>query len=215
MVAETKMGPPPDAAGAGSRRRRAGSPAAGVGHLQCLGSGALARIHDRETGLVIWDRRPRLPSGRELATMVPAPPACLVASGAPEDAARALTAQLSPRAGALGADIAALAQIFATVAGVGAVRLRLESLNDDACRLFHVDAVRLRLLCTYAGAGTQWRDVQGRVHRMARLQVGVFKGSRHPARAAGILHRSPPVGHLPPARRARLLLCIDEVGLFE
>ena len=184
-------------------------------HLQCLGPGAMARIHDRRIGLAIWDRRPRLPLAHELAAMVPAPASCLVASGAPDEAARALKAQLSRRAGALGADIAALAHIFATVAGTRTVRLRLEHINDDACRLFHVDAVRLRLLCTYAGPGTQWQDAQGRLHRMARLQVGLFKGSRHPTCAPGILHRSPPVSHLPPSRRARLLLCIDETGIFE
>lgn len=198
-----------------SHGSRSGISGPGITHLQCLGPGALASIHDRTMGLAIWDRRPRLPSGYELAAMVPAPPACLVASGAPEEAARALKAQLSRRAGALAADIGALAHLFAAVAGVRMVRIRLEHLDDDACRRFHVDAVRMRLLCTYAGLGTQWQDVHGRLHRMARLQVGLFKGSRHPSGGSSILHRSPPVSHLPPARRARLLLCIDEIGTFE
>jgi len=217
MGAENKVLPPPPAAisGEGSTDSRARSSSRGAAHLQCLAPGALSRIHDRGTGLAIWDRRPRLPPAHDLAAMVPAPPACLVASGAPDEAARALKAQLSHPAGALAADIAALAHIFATVAGTRTVRLRLEHLNDDACRLFHVDAVRLRLLCTYAGLGTQWQDAQGRLHRMARLQVGLFKGSRHPTCDPGILHRSPPVSHLPPSRRARLLLCIDETGIFE
>ncbi len=217
MGAGSKEVPPAAAAiaDAGWTCSSARSSSLGGAHLQCLGPGAMARIHDRGIGLAVWDRRPRLPPAHELAAMVPAPPVCLVASGAPGEAARALRVQLSRRAGALGADIAALAHIFATVAGTRTVRLRLEHLNDDACRLFHVDAVRLRLLCTYAGPGTQWQDAQGRLHRMARLQVGLFKGSRHPTWAPGILHRSPPVSHLPPSRRARLLLCIDEPGIFE
>jgi hypothetical protein len=201
--------------GDSSHRSGSGIQDPGSTHLQCLGPGALVSIHDRTVGLAIWDRCPRLPTGYELAAMVPPSPAGLVTSGTPPEAARALKAQLSRRAGALIADIGALAQLFAVVAGVRTVRLRLEHVDDDACRRFHVDAVRMRLLCTYAGPGTQWQDAHGRLHRMARLQVGLFKGSRHPSGGAGILHRSPPVSHLPPARRARLLLCIDETGTFE
>ena len=65
------------------------------------------------------------------------------------------------------------------------------------------------------GGGAEWCDAEGGLHRMAPMQVGLFKGNRHPDRAPRIRHRSPPVSHLPPARRARLLLCIDETGVFE
>jgi hypothetical protein len=217
MVSATRIAPiDADVESSGHSRLHSPRPAGlGFAHLQCLGPGALARIHDRDVGLAIWDRRPRLPSGRDLAAMVPALPVCLLASGTPDEASRALKSQLSRHAGALAADIAALARLFAAVAGARTLRLRLEHIDDDACRRFHVDAVRLRLLCTYAGPGTQWQDIQGGVHRMARLQVGLFKGSRHPTHRPCILHRSPPVSHLPPARRARLLLCIDETGIFE
>jgi hypothetical protein len=49
---------------------------------------------------------------------------------------------------------------------------------------------------------------------MALCQVGVFKGSKFPDTASRILHRSPPVEHLPKWRRSRLLLCIDDSGVF-
>ena len=78
----------------------------------------------------------------------------------------------------------------------------------------HVDAVALRLLCTYAGLGTEWRDAAGAVRRMTAGQVGLFKGSAWPDRAPRILHRSPPVSRLPRARRSRLLLCVDQTGYF-
>jgi hypothetical protein len=49
---------------------------------------------------------------------------------------------------------------------------------------------------------------------MQVCHVGVFKGSTFPDRAPRILHRSPPVEHLPKRRRSRLLLCIDQPGVF-
>lgn len=153
MGAGTKMVPTAakPISGEGSQGSRTRLSSTGITYLQCLGPGALVSIHDRATGLAIWDRRPRLPPGHELAAIVPAPPALLVASGTPEEAARALEAQLSRRAGAVAVDIGALAHLFAAVAGARTVRLRLEHLDDDACRLFHADAVRLHLRCTYAG----------------------------------------------------------------
>lgn len=193
-------------------------PASGDGGgavLQCLGAGALAQIQRATIGLAIWDRRPRRAPPRAIATLLARPPFCLAASGTVEVAIRRLRAQLPSQAGPILADIAALARVFTEVAGAPGVRLRLEHVADDACRLFHVDAVRLRLLCTYAGAGTEWCDAEGGLHRMAPMQVGLFKGNRHPDHGPRIRHRSPPVSHLPPTRRARLLLCIDETGVFE
>ncbi len=98
--------------------------------------------------------------------------------------------------------------------GHATLRLRLEHVADDACRKFHVDAVRLRLLCTYAGLGTEWIDPAGQVQRMPLMQAGLFKGAAYPDAAPRVLHRSPPVSHRPPGRRSRLLLCIDEPGVF-
>ena len=187
-------------------------PPASPMHAQCLGPGALAAILQPGTGLAIWDRQPARPCRPAIAAILAGPGFSHVAEGPADAATRQMRAVLPPRAGALLADIASLARLFAAIAGSSAVRLRLEHLDDDSCRLFHVDAVRLRLLCTYAGAGTDWLGRDGRIHRMAAFQVGLFKGSRHPDPGPRTRHRSPPVSRLPQGRRARLLLCIDEAG---
>ncbi len=93
--------------------------------------------------------------------------------------------------------------------------------EDDACRFWHVDRVALRLLCTYRGPATEWLRPGGqmpgpgaaaegrRVRRLAPFDVAVMKGTGFAPGHAGVAHRSPPVSHLPRARRARILLVVD------
>lgn len=114
---------------------------------------------------------------------------------------------------AFGADIARLVAAFSRLSGAGAVKLRLDRITDDACRLFHPDNVPVRLVCTYRGPATQWLPEEagdrtsigsGDNHRIcrdwARVQslqpfwVGVMKGDRWPGNdGGGLLHRSPPL----------------------
>ena len=91
------------------------------------------------------------------------------------------------------ADFQRLGRRLASLSGAPAVRMRFEHVIDDSCRKFHIDAVGLRLLCTYAGAGTEWVNNGGTVRRMATMEVGVFKGSAYPDGAPRVLHRSPPL----------------------
>ncbi|HTM67959.1 MAG TPA: DUF1826 domain-containing protein, partial [Candidatus Binatia bacterium] len=103
----------------------------------------------------------------------------------------------------------------------------LERVVNDGCRLFHVDHVKLRLVCTYRGAGSEWLT-EGNA-----LRAGIGKGNnalvvrnwpavRHlcPWAVAlqkgelftgvpdtGLPHRSPPVAS---AFEARLVLVIDD-----
>lgn len=118
-----------------------------------------------------------------------------------------------PLPAALAEDIAALALLFRTVAQAPRLRLRLEALEHDACRRFHVDAVGLRMLCTYAGRGTQWRlggpEDDAPHHEASPGDVLILKGARRGG--AGLVHRSPPVSGLERGRR-RLVLCLDEAG---
>ena len=106
--------------------------------------------------------------------------------------------------GRLGADVEALARLFSRIAAVPAVRIRLEHPASRMCPALHVDAVRLRLLCTYAGRGTEWEDGHGTIRRMPIGHVGLFKGTRWPGCDVPVRHRSPagcrPVpGRTPPA----------------
>lgn len=139
--------------------------------------------------------------------------------GAQQDAARTLLAQ----------DMAALAFLFARLSGLARVQVRLEAATQESCPLFHVDSVPLRLLCTYAGAGTEWladadarHDELGlrgrRVHvanqairgnapiRSVPLGwVAIAKGRRFGDGTPGVVHRSPDPAGIP-----RLLLVIDQ-----
>jgi hypothetical protein len=116
--------------------------------------------------------------------MLTLPPFSEIERGTPAAAVRTLMRQFPLTSLALGSDIEVLAELFLHVTGESEVRLRLEHVADDACRCHHVDAVRLRMLCTYAGPGTEW------------------------------LHRSPPVSELPRRRRSRILPCIDQPRVF-
>lgn len=119
-------------------------------------------------------------------------------------------------------DVVQLSELFSGLAGASRINLRLEAIDGDACRRFHADVVRFRLLCTYLGPATQWVpdgavswDREGavvsvdeaRIQSLARFEVGVFKGwllaaSGHPP----AVHRSPPIAG---TGTTRLLLCIN------
>ena len=134
----------------------------------------------------------------------------------------------------LAADIDFLVRRFGAITGAAAACVHLETVQTDACRLFHVDAAALRMLVTYSGFGTQWvtndnvrrseLTAKGRsfeaanraiVPRPAQIRsarpwwVMLQKGESYPGNAGnGVVHRSPP---LEQAGGRRLRLCIDEV----
>lgn len=125
-----------------------------------------------------------------------------------------------PPAPALVADIAHLAELYADLIGCPVLGLRVEVLDRAMCPRFHVDAVGIRLLCTYRGPGTEWARREVLAHRdtpQAQHALGsadpfdalILKGSAWPGNeAAGAVHRSPSPqgGPLP-----RLLLSIDAI----
>ncbi len=86
--------------------------------------------------------------------------------------------------------------MFAQLCGGSVVRLHFEHSDGNSCRRRHVDAVGLRLLCTYAGSGTEWQDLTGTVRRMPVGHVGAFKHTAWLDAAPCVLHRSPTVEHL-------------------
>jgi hypothetical protein len=108
-------------------------------------------------------------------------------------------------------DIGALAQIFARVSGHPMVKIRLDVVQTDSCRKFHIDNIRLRLLCTYRGAGTEYGvaprgETPERIERVQRATAALFRGRRWPGEATGMVHRSPPIAG---TGETRLLLVID------
>ncbi|MFN4275430.1 MAG: DUF1826 domain-containing protein [Ferrovibrio sp.] len=126
-------------------------------------------------------------------------------------------------------DVIRAVQIFARLTGDYRLHVDLSVIRTDACRYFHVDNVGLRLLCSYAGPGTEWLDNANvvraalglgdnkavlrdpaRIHHMPTGLIGILKGERYPGNDGnGIVHRSAPI--LRCAGR-RLLLRIDQPG---
>ncbi len=116
-------------------------------------------------------------------------------------------------------DATSLVDRFTSLAGASLLRLSLGAVRDDQCRRFHVDYLRLRLVTTYAGPGTEWLPEEA-VDREALERVGcspaeanrhivrdpsarrcagagdvlLMKGSRYPSlHGGGAVHRSPPI----------------------
>ncbi|MEZ5898552.1 MAG: DUF1826 domain-containing protein [Hyphomicrobiaceae bacterium] len=119
---------------------------------------------------------------------------------------------------ALATDIESLICRFAEATGINEVEVRLEAIRDDACRLFHADRMRARLVTTYRGPGTEWvtpadadnalknpEGFSGTVHPMPRFAVGLFPGSLAPQ--GPLVHRSPRIRE---TGEFRLFLSINE-----
>lgn len=180
-----------------------------------------------ETNLAIWHRDIPDTLSRALAGLAAAAPFTATAEDAPEQAVDALVAALPhPAPLDLLLDIRRLAIAFAAIADTGgAVRIRLEGIDGPGCHRWHADAVGLRLLCTYRGAGTEWLPLAGGAPaarglngsalpalpaRIPRGAVAILKGEGHPGNAgAGCIHRSPRLGF---RASPRLLLCLDAPG---
>jgi hypothetical protein len=179
----------------------------------------LLEILRPEVALALWLRPEPAGWRRMTAPLLAAAPFHAAAEDAPGAAVDSVLAALGqPVPVALAADMTRLASAFAAITGQDRVRLRLDGVTHDSCRRFHMDAIGLRLLCTYRGEGTQWTMCGAECrapHQAPACAVALLKGSRHvPAPPEGCLHRSPPVSRLPEDRRARILLCIDEPGIF-
>jgi Protein of unknown function (DUF1826) len=104
------------------------------------------------------------------------------------------------------------------------LKIRLESVSSNGCRLFHTDNVALRIICTYRGCGTLWIPEhaidRARTDRMDNAHVldasairtldsasvACMKGDAYPGqRNAGLFHRSPPAETAMP----RILMAVD------
>lgn len=203
---------PPEA---GLRSLSARAPCAAISDDEAV----LLDILRPEVALALWLRPEPAGWRRITAPLLAAAPFRATCEDAPDAAVDGVLAALGqPVPMALAADMTRLASVFAAITGQDRVRVRLDGVTHDSCRRFHMDAIGLRLLCTYRGAGTQWTmcGPDCRVpHQAPACSVALLKGARHvPPPPAGCLHRSPPVSLLPEHRRARILLCIDEPEIF-
>jgi hypothetical protein len=172
----------------------------------------LAALHP-QVGLALWLRDEPPGFARSLRLMREGGPFRAIGEGPPEAALDGLCEQLPEGAPAeFLTDIFRLSTLFGVLTRSETVRLRLDGITGDACKKFHVDAIGFRLLVTYAGPGTQWvmgdPETTARPEHVPRCAAALFRGRRRPG--GYVLHRSPPLSHLPEALRWRLVLCIDE-----
>lgn len=139
----------------------------------------------------------------------------------PLQAAMIAAGYCAATAGPLAIDIAALAARLGDLLDRERVTIRLEVIETDACKRFHADFVGVRLICTYAGPGTQWLAQEDAarlsdgvavgtlaIHAITTGHVALFKG-REWAPERPIIHRSPPIAG---TSQRRLVLVIDGVA---
>ncbi|MEM9147883.1 MAG: DUF1826 domain-containing protein [Pseudomonadota bacterium] len=111
-------------------------------------------------------------------------------------------------------DAAALADLFAGLTKAPFLRLRFDVVTTNACRKFHVDAVRVRLVCTYRGTGTQYGNATDGAEPSPVFTVPtgapiLLRGTLWPEHPkSGLLHRSPPIEG---TGETRLMLVLDPI----
>ncbi|MEO1161050.1 MAG: DUF1826 domain-containing protein [Pseudomonadota bacterium] len=198
-------------------RQHVGNAGVGVGLADSPESMNL--IHARGAAAVIWRRQPE-PGFQDWIDQLD--PACLPAGRVviQPRAVRDVVSLICQSAGmpddeqrdVLIDDIAALADVFTTLMSTPYLRLRLDVVNDNACRKFHVDAVTARLVCTYRGAGTQYGiSTDGsEPKRVFTVPTGapiILRGTLWPdLPPSGLMHRSPPIEG---TGNTRLVLVLD------
>ncbi|MCR0984667.1 DUF1826 domain-containing protein [Roseomonas populi] len=187
-----------------------------AGGLEAVAAGeptVLFRALSPGMRLAIWQRRPSRRFSGPLVRLAAAGPFRAVAEDDPEAAVdRVLAALPVAVPEVMERDLRMLAGLFAVITARPRVRVRLDAVEGVPCPRWHADAVPLRLLCTYCGAGTEWLAGDGRgavPNGISAPCVAVLKGRGFPGEPdGGCLHRSP-------ARAGRrLVLCIDVPGHF-
>jgi hypothetical protein len=74
------------------------------------------------------------------------------------------------------------------------INCRFEVLSGNSCKKFHCDHVKARLICTYAGPGTQVKlPEEEKIVELPSGSTLITKGTRFPGFQAVSLHRSPPI----------------------
>ncbi len=112
-------------------------------------------------------------------------------------------------------DVTTLAQTFSDLMSAQFLRLRLDVVTNNACRRFHIDAIKARLICTYRGTGTQYGistdgDDPRRVFTVQTGSPMLLRGTLWPETpASGLLHRSPPIEG---SGETRLVLVLDPIS---
>lgn len=164
-------------------------------------------IFDPATSIVI--------EPRDIAALLPDVQAFLAApdprraQGSPAE----IALQLADMSAALRQDMLVLCQRYCSLLGVDRCRLRLEAIDRQPCWKWHADFVRVRLITSYNGAGTDylaWPGVDGSTAAQLPVgAIGLFKGHKLSPDHRPCIHRSPAFA---PGDPVRLLLVVDEAA---
>lgn len=118
----------------------------------------------------------------------------------------------SPNRNWLVDDVCLLAETLARLMSAPYLQLRFDVVSDDACRKFHMDMIRVRLICTYRGRGTQYglvKDANDPEH-ILNVPTGdpiLLRGTLWKDQTDGcVRHRSPPIAG---TGETRLVLVLD------
>lgn len=193
-------------------------------------SADLGRIHEPDISLCVWERPtpPALAAFVERELLPRRIKRQLIAPWSDLDPSDLLDGIAPSRDSDTFVDeLRSLIRLYAAITDAAQVAVKLETFAGSLCERFHVDQVPLRLICSYAGPGTEWldnRDIDrahlvpgggqtglllpgAEIRRLERWAVGLMKGDRWPGNQGnGLVHRSPHV-HDPASRR--LLFKID------
>ncbi|MEL7462665.1 MAG: DUF1826 domain-containing protein [Pseudomonadota bacterium] len=184
----------------------------------------LAAIREPGCAAVIWNRASPDAMTEWLAGLTPdhmpdgrlalrpgqvrgAVDALLSAAGAPSGEGREMFAD----------DVAKIARAFAETAGAAYLRLRLQTVTNNACRKYHLDVVEQRLVCTYRGPGTQYGVAEGEEDPREVFETPegapiLLRGELWRGDApSGLKHRSPPIEGTGVARLVLVLDPLDEL----
>ena len=198
------------------------APARNHGVVTTASLQGVREVRDAGVGGVIWERKPLdsfqtwidglKPARLPWARVILRPAAVQNAVTAACDNARLPD---GPERRRLINDISALADMFSDVMDARWLRLRLDVVDGNACRRFHVDRITARLICTYRGTGTQYgvttdanEDPQT-IHTVPTGSPFVMRGTLWPVTPdLGLLHRSPPIEG---TGETRLVLVLDPI----
>lgn len=198
--------------------------------LSGTSASVLQHWNRRDVALVVWDREWDLELTQKLDRLrfedLPSARFPTTVATMEEDVAAAFAKQSCPDTSvlvALTVDIKHLIRQFASATGSKHMEVRLAAICNDACRLFHADRMRARMVTTYRGPGTEWvspfdaecalkdsDNFTGRILRMNRFSVGLFPGSL--SKHGALVHRSPRISQ---TGDDRLFLCINEAPRVE
>lgn len=181
----------------------------------------LTEIFSADVNLVIWQRsvsRELLTYAEQLVSQDTSNFSSLQSVATPAELSELLEQRLPDGFGKklMLEDIVLQAEMLTCLMDCSAVGFRLKRLDQPMCPRFHTDHIAVRLLLTYAGAGTEWlsqppppqqRQASIDFQQIELGDVALLKGSGWENNQQGaIWHRSPT------SMAPRLLLSLDPVG---